>query len=353
MFRLDNASSSASPDELTLPDGVASGSFPHDIAVNPANGNEVLLIFSNYEVPSIFHTPDGGDSWTDIEGNLNSITSDAGPSVRSATIIPGDNGTIYLLGTSTGVYSTSNLDGSNTQWVQEAPNSLGNTVTEFITSRSTDGTVAAGTHGRGIYVGDFEGSISNAPFITLEPAEASLGQTITITAVNFSFSTNEGDNEVLFNDIPGEITNVTSSEISVEVPRIPKVVKNNSDEGDPERSVPVQVTSGGQTYSALSSLRLLSPNEFVVRQNFPNPFNPRTTIPFDLPTRSGVIMQIFDISGRKVLEPVRQVLAPDTYNFQVDLGGLASGVYFYRIVAIPREGNDDPLIETRKMTLIK
>lgn len=344
IFRLFNASNSDSFQDISIAAAEA-GSYVHDIAINPANANELLVIMSNYNVPSIFHTPDGGATWQNVDGNLGALNDEAGPSVRSATIIPGEEGTIYILGTSTGVYSTTGLSGAATQWVQEASGSIGFAVTEYITSRTSDGTVAAGTHGRGIFKGDFQGDLAAIPFITVDPASARAGVEITITATNFSFSTSPEENQVTFNGVPATVVEAAPTELRVIVPRgtIPPEVESNF----------VQIRATVDNLALSASFEVLPPNEFVVSQNFPNPFNPTTKIPFDLPERSGVIIQIFDMTGRKVLEPVRQVLEPRTYNFPVDLSGLASGVYIYRIVAIPREGGGDPNIESKKMTLIK
>ena len=346
IFKLTNASSTTNFQNISIP-GAASGSFVHNIAVNPADADEVLVIISNYGVPSIFHTTDGGVNWQDVEGNLSSsaVSGDLEPSVRTGLIVPAENGNIYLVGTSVGIYSASALDGANTQWAQEAPNTVGYAVTAQLALRSSDGTVAAGTHGRGLFSGSFQGSLGQLPFISVSPGRSRAGEEITITANNFTFNTDPEQNEVTFNEVPAMITNATPTELTVVVPR------GTLPPGTDSNFVQIRVSVNGTAVN--SSIEILPPAEFAVNQNFPNPFNPSTTIPFDLPERSGVIIQIYDLSGRKVLEPVREVLDPRTYNFQVDLNGLASGIYFYRVVAIPNEGEGDPLIETRKMTLIK
>lgn len=346
IFKLDNASSSTSFEEISIPDADAE-SYVHDIAVNPANADEVIVVFSNYGVKSIFHTQDGGVTWQDIEGNLSnsSVSGDEEPSVRSAVIVPAEDGNVYMVGTSTGIYSTGILQGSSTEWVQEAPNSIAYAVTNQLALRTTDGTIAAGTHGRGIFKGLFQGTIGQIPYITVDPGQARAGEEITIRATNFLFNADAALNTVTFNEIPATVTNASQSALTVVVPRgtIPPDTESNV--------VQIRVSTNSTTVNG--SIELLPPNDFTVNQNYPNPFNPSTTIPFDLPERSGVIIQIYDLSGKKVLEPVRRVLEPRTYNFQVDLNGLASGIYFYRVVAIPSEGDGEPYIETKKMTLIK
>jgi len=151
IYRLDNAhTSTASPVDISI-SGLSSIDYIHNIAVNPDNGNELLVIISNYNVKGIYHSLNGGDTFTEVEGNLEGTTN-PGPSIRGASIIPTSSGTQYFVGTSTGVYSTLQLNGVSTNWVQEGSNTLGNVIVNYIASRKSDGRIVAGTHGRGAFV---------------------------------------------------------------------------------------------------------------------------------------------------------------------------------------------------------
>jgi flagellar hook assembly protein FlgD len=80
------------------------------------------------------------------------------------------------------------------------------------------------------------------------------------------------------------------------------------------------------------------PQEFALYQNFPNPFNPSTTISFDLPNDINVRVEIFDINGRKIHTLVNEPKESGTHhviwNGEDDRGtSVASGVYVYRIQA--------------------
>ncbi len=93
------------------------------------------------------------------------------------------------------------------------------------------------------------------------------------------------------------------------------------------------------------------PGFYRLGQNHPNPFNPKTTIRFDLPAAQDVSLAIFGTDGRLVTTLVDGLLPAGfhavPWDGQVDGGGrAASGVYFYRIDA-------GPLMETRKMLLLK
>jgi hypothetical protein len=101
------------------------------------------------------------------------------------------------------------------------------------------------------------------------------------------------------------------------------------------------------------------PKQFSLGQNFPNPFNPQTKIRFDIPVGNGhdrsvdVHVVIFDITGRAVKTVLNQSLKPGTYEliFNPEASGhggngLASGVYFYRLIA-------GGFTDTKKMILMK
>ncbi len=161
LYRLDNAQTSTNVVDISI-NGLQSGMYIHNIAVNPDNGNEILVIISNYNVMGIYYSNNGGTSFTGVEGNLEGTQNNPGPSIRGASILPYNGTTKYFVGTSIGVYSTTNLNGSSTVWEQEGTDVIGNLIVNYITSRPSDGRVVAGSHGRGAFVSDGSGT-SSAP----------------------------------------------------------------------------------------------------------------------------------------------------------------------------------------------
>jgi hypothetical protein len=123
------------------------------IAIDPRNADKAMLVFSNYEVKSLWWTNNGGDSWTHISGNLEEHAdgSGSGPSCRWAAILYVNDIPLYFVGTSTGFYSTTILQGGSTVWVQEGASSIGNVVVDMIDVREIDGMVVVGTHGKGMF----------------------------------------------------------------------------------------------------------------------------------------------------------------------------------------------------------
>ncbi len=75
------------------------------------------------------------------------------------------------------------------------------------------------------------------------------------------------------------------------------------------------------------------PKEFKLFANYPNPFNPETTISFALPFESKVEVVVYDILGRKIETLVNNYLRAGNYNFRFNGANLSSGIYFYSITA--------------------
>lgn len=93
-----------------------------------------------------------------------------------------------------------------------------------------------------------------------------------------------------------------------------------------------------------------TPTEFAVLQNFPNPFNPETTIPFTLPLRSDVTVKIHDLLGREVATLSQGVMDAGYHAVNFNASDLSSGVYFYTVKAV---GGNENFSATRKLVLMK
>ena len=167
IFRLENANTATDGlEDVSIPN-TPTGAFIHSIAVNPEDADELIAVLSNFNIIGLYHSADGGQTYTAIEGNLAGTNND-GPSLRSASVLPlttfGDPRTIYLVATSVGLFSTTELDGMNTIWTQEATELTGSVIVNAVTSRLSDGRVVIGTHGRGVFVGDVDPtSVANEP----------------------------------------------------------------------------------------------------------------------------------------------------------------------------------------------
>jgi len=109
--------------------------------------------------------------------------------------------------------------------------------------------------------------------------------------------------------------------------------------------------NGNYEYYPLSmEMSIGSPNKFEVSQNYPNPSNPKTKIDFQIPFDGKVSLKVYDLTGREVTTLINETRESGYYTAEFDGTNLASGIYFYRVLA---EGNNQRLVKTMKMVLVK
>ena len=94
------------------------------------------------------------------------------------------------------------------------------------------------------------------------------------------------------------------------------------------------------------------PESFGLKQNFPNPFNPTTTIEFDLASSAFASIILYDVTGREVKTLMNSNLQAGHYAFDLNASELSSGMYFYKLTA---QNFDGQMIfsSTKKMVLMK
>lgn len=102
----------------------------------------------------------------------------------------------------------------------------------------------------------------------------------------------------------------------------------------------------GETHTLVENLNNSKPGFFQLEQNFPNPFNPETSIPFYLSNAAFVKISIFNQLGQTVSELVNKTLNSGKHTVQFNGSAFPSGLYFYRMVVNGKT-------ETRKMVLMK
>jgi hypothetical protein len=88
------------------------------------------------------------------------------------------------------------------------------------------------------------------------------------------------------------------------------------------------------------------PTNYLLNQNFPNPFNPTTTISYSIPSITKVNLKVFDVLGNEITTLVDEVQKSGKYQVEFDGTNLSSGIYLYRLIT-------NNYLQTRKMILIK
>jgi hypothetical protein len=88
------------------------------------------------------------------------------------------------------------------------------------------------------------------------------------------------------------------------------------------------------------------PTEYKLYSNYPNPFNPTTSIRYDIPRSGNVLLRVFDALGREVETLVNEKQTSGTFEATWNASQFPSGVYFYKLVT-------DGFSETKRMLMIK
>lgn len=101
-----------------------------------------------------------------------------------------------------------------------------------------------------------------------------------------------------------------------------------------------------ETITGVENPSTIVPSNYSLEQNFPNPFNPTTTINYSLPVATDVSLKVYDALGNEVMSLVNGFKNAGTHSITMNASELTSGIYFYKLQA----GN---FVATKKLTLIK
>lgn len=156
VYRLDNANlaePTATPVEITPPT-MREGSYVAGIALNPRNADTAMVVVSNYDQGSVVinnifwsgNATSATPTWQILDGALGPVSS------QSCAIVVTTAGVEYYVGTSVGLYSTTTLNGNNTQWLNEGGGMMKRAIIRSLVNRQRDNTLVVGTHGNGGFV---------------------------------------------------------------------------------------------------------------------------------------------------------------------------------------------------------
>jgi hypothetical protein len=100
--------------------------------------------------------------------------------------------------------------------------------------------------------------------------------------------------------------------------------------------------------SGISSIAndINNPHDFFLSQNFPNPFNPSTTISYQIINPGKVVLNIYDLLGREIKTIVDEYKSPGHYSVSFTAANLSSGIYIYQLASGDK-------IAVKKMVLLK
>lgn len=341
VYRID-AANTGNPVKTEVSSGAGfPGGYVSSIAIDPANSANVMVTFSNYNVARVWYSSNSGGAWTNVSGNLTGANS---PSVRSAKMFSISGTPHYFLGTSTGVYFTITLNGGSTTWTQEAVNTVGNVVVMALDFRSSDNTLVAATHGRGVFQSTIAAPL---PVELISFAGSYNGSEVTLnwqTATetnNYGFNVERRTENELWTKIGFVQGNGNSNS-----PKIYSFLDKNAPSGKVYYRLRQIDFDGKFEYSNIVEVNVDAFNRLELQQNFPNPFNPVTTISYNLPNVSKVKLVVYDVTGREVAVLVNDFQSAGKHTINFNANKFASGVYYYRLQA-------GDIVQTKKMLLLK
>ncbi len=151
----------------------------------------LMVTFSNYGVPSVWQSFDGGETWDDIEGNLPDMP------VRWALYHPNNNQQA-LLATELGVWETNLLHEDEVTWTP-AVDGMANVRVDMLQIREEDNTVIAASHGRGLFTAEYPLSqISTGVNLAEEKNVLKVYPNPTSGPLNLKFDNSEGKKAEIF-----------------------------------------------------------------------------------------------------------------------------------------------------------
>ncbi len=275
-------------------------------------------LYAGTEDDGAFLSTDNGTSWTAVDSGLTVNLVDAF-AVNGTNLYAGTDGGAFL--------STHN----GTSWTDVSSGLTNLNVYAFAFSGAS---LYAGTHGGGTFLStndgtswtnltyDFNGNNPNVYAFAVSGTNLPAGQASLFAATygGVFLSTNNGTS---WTAVSSGLSDASVNALALSGTNL---FVGTEGSGVWKRPLSQMVTSVNQAPTGL-------PEKFALYQNYPNPFNPTTEISYQLSAVSNVTLKIHDILGREVTALVNEKQEPGSYSMTFDGSRLASGLYFYRLVA--------------------
>ena len=323
------------------------GAWVRRIVVDGSNTQHLYACYSGYNndgvSPSrhVYYSSDQGSSWTDVSGDLPDVP------VHSLIVDSNSSQTLYI-GTETGVYQS---DNGGTNWIQESSGMAANVPVDQLVWQTGTNTLFAFTHGRSAFTTTSPLPVQFTSFQTsLTATGVRLQWTTAIEVNNCGFeierlSADKADNQ-------WEKVGFVQGAGGSNVPHLYSFEDVNVPPGQYSYRIRELDGNGSSSYSTSVGIKVAAPRKFSLSQNFPNPFNPSTTVRFTLPIESRVLLRIFNVQGQMVQRLVDGVFVPGVHEVSW-YADVSSGVYVFKLEAISLESPQRRFVEAKKMLLLK
>ena len=280
----------------------------------------LMVSYSNYGVASVWISSDGGSSWTSLDNNGVNLPD---MPVRWCMFIPGTN-TGAIIATEAGVYVTTSFTGTTTPWFPSP--SFPTVRTDMLAYRSSDGLIAAATHGRGLWT---------QPYYTIVPSNNFLlkGRWQNNTTVELSWEY-DGPNTATSMDIE-ESTDALHFYKVASLAYNGKYYTYTYSPG--QKNVYYRIksneASGYDLYS--NSIRLSknsTGNTLTIQSIFPNPVKNDINIAFSISAKGPATYLVTNLAGQTVMRKEEDLQYTGVYKKNWSLRGLPAGVYTLTLV---------------------
>jgi len=287
------------------------------------------------------------------------------PTLASAAPNAGDRGatvSVTLTGTNFGTATTVSVGGGIT--VSNVTITSPTTLTASLTIPTTtvagvyNITVSNGTGFSSTLTGGFTARNLAPTVASVSPATADRGKstTVSITGTNFETGVTTGVSFGAGVTVTSfTVTNATTISAVLDIPvsaagGMRDVSVTNASPGGG-----TVTKTGGFTVTVPTDVegdRSVIPENFVLEDAYPNPFNPMTTIRFGLPERSSVAIRVYDVSGRIVADLVNAEMQAGMFQVQWNAASVSSGTYLVRMSAASSESGKT-FSTSKKVSLVK
>ena len=328
------------------------------IAVSATDPYKLWVTYGGYTSgKKVYESTDGGVTWTNISTGL--------PNLPVMCIVHYKNATdrdVLFVGTDLGVYvkdGVSNWASYNTG----LPSVLVTELEIFYNSGGGADKLRAATYGRGLWETDIDAALpvelTSFSANVLDGEKVSLKWQTATETNNYGFelerqSINQTGNENGLQNNRWKTIGFVNGHGNSNSPKHYSFVDNNLYNGSKFAYRLKQIdTDGSFEYSDIVEIEVI-PQKFVLKQNFPNPFNPSTRINYAIPEPANVKIEIYNITGELIAQLVNS--KQNAGNYSVDfnvstLSNLSTGMYLYRISAVGVSGRN--FVQTKKMMLLK
>ncbi|MBI3110892.1 MAG: T9SS type A sorting domain-containing protein [Ignavibacteriales bacterium] len=321
----------------------------NDVFAIGISSSDANILYAGTRNSGVYRSTNGGQTWTQSLTGV--LTNSEFPTklIMAIAVHPRNDSIAFAADWRSGVYRTTDRGSTwelmNNGLSTRAINSL---------SISSDGLyLYAGTKGEGIF--RFQTAAVNRPLtpIPLSPTNGAVNQQLAVTLTwnqitgadtyRLQVASDSSMAQIFVDDSTLTLPAYELEALSLGTTYFWRVGAKNlggmSDFSPPFSFSTIRTVSVERTTEGI-------PAEFSLGQNYPNPFNPSTTIRYALPVQARVRLDIFDVLGRRLVTLVDEEQYPAWHQAQWNAGGVASGIYYYRLQA-------SGFIETKKLILLK